>query len=263
MKKYLYFNYYRDTNPARRDEYLYCVRANLSHDFIDGYMVFLDDQSHAADIPQDPRVQFVTLGRRMEFQDAIDHARNNLDDGSVIIIINLDIFLANGAAWNKIDQDFFHKGHPNKAMVCTRHNFKGQPSADKVKVEIEKMNWVYGNYCDAWVLSTPFEPRFAQENFHFCVGHAPQCDNLMMGIMSRHLHTYSWGAKYHIMHLDICRSLDFDQKKAAHKDTMDTRARDRYPEHRNIPTQQPWQRLLESGQAPMTTYTWFDYTRAQ
>lgn len=96
VKKYLYFNYYRDSNPARRDEYLYCVRANLSHEFIDGYMVFLDNQSHAEDIPLDPRVKFVTLGRRLEFQDVIDHAQHNLDTDSVVIIINLDIFLANG-----------------------------------------------------------------------------------------------------------------------------------------------------------------------
>lgn len=263
MKKYLYFNYFRDSDPARKEEYLYCVRSNLDRECLDGYFIFLDDPGHASDIPHDDRIEFVTLGRRMEFQDVIDHAQQNLDDDSVIIIINLDVHLTNETAWANIDRDFFSVGHADKAMVCTRHNLKSIPSGDRIDIELEISNWRDGNFCDAWVLRTPFKPGFLQEDFEFCVGNAPQCDNLMMGLMSKHYHTYSWGAKYVIMHYDVCRNVRYDQKILEHNDTTDSRASVRRGEHRNIPTQQPWQTLLESGQAPMTTYSWFEYNRAK
>lgn len=261
MKKYLYFNYFRSTDSARRAEYLYCVQRNLAHQFIDGFFVFLDNADHASDIPDDPRVSFITLGRRMEFQDMIDHARENLEDGSVVITINLDVYLAHSQAWSQIDQDFFAQGHDRKAMVCTRHNLKSLPNGHKVDMDIEAPYWLLGNYCDAYVLTTPFVPEFAAEDFRFCVGHAPQCDNLMMGLMSRHYHTYSWGARYVIMHYDICRNANFVQKVEQHADTVDTRAQTRRKEHRNIPTQQAWSTLLQTQQAPVVTYSWFDYSR--
>lgn len=263
VKKYLYFNYFRDPDPERRAEYLYCVRANLAHKFLDGYFIFLDNKDHGADIPPDDRMQFITLGRRMDFQDVIDHARQNLDDDSVVIIINLDVYLANASAWTAIDRDFFKVGYPRKAMVCTRHNLKAIPSADKIDLELEISNWRDGNFCDAWVLRTPLDPEFANEDFGFCVGNAPQCDNLMMGLMSKYYHTYSWGARYMIMHYDVCRQARYAQKISMNPKTMDMRASVRRDEHRNIPTQQSWQTLLESAQAPMVTYSWFDYSRAR
>lgn len=263
MKKYLYFNYFRSPDQARRDEYLYCIKSNLEKPYIDGFFVFLDDLEHASDIPQDQRIEFIHLGRRMEFQDVIDHAQENLRDPSVVIIINLDVFLANDKAWSNIDKEFFAKGHPHKAMVCTRHNLMSLPEGDKIDIELESTNWLNGNFCDAWVLTTPFQPGFAAEDFTFCVGNAPQCDNLMMGLMSRHYHTYSWGSKYIIMHLDVCRNLRYQDKLKIANDKTDMRAGDRREVHRNIPTQQPWQTLLESEQAPLITYTWFDYQRSR
>lgn len=262
MKKYLYFNYFRSADPDRRAEYLYCVRSNLERQFLDGYFVFLDDADHALDIPTDDRVQFVTLGRRMEFQDVIDHAHQNLVEPSVIIIINLDVYLTNEPAWTDIDRAFFSSGHPHKAMVCTRHNLKSLPSTDRIEIELEITNWLHGNFCDAWVLATPLLPGFLEEDFRFCVGNAPQCDNLMMGLMSQHYHTYSWGGRYMIMHLDLCRNARY-QDKLEINSAIDMRASQRKDQHRNIPTQQPWQTLVESGQEPMTTYSWFDYARTK
>ena len=44
-------------------------------------------------------------------------------------------------------------------------------------------------------------------------------------------------------------------------DAVDHRPKARMIEHRNIPTMQPWQYLLDNKYAPYIVYTWFDYLR--
>lgn len=262
MKKYLYFNYFRDKNPGRHAEYSLCVKQNFEHQWIDGYKIFLEDQDHATDLPQDSRIEIIPLSRRMEFRDVIDHAHKYLEPNSVVIIINLDIYLF-GPHWQHIDRDFFSQGHAHKAMVCTRFNLQANTDPGKKIFDIESLNWYKGDFCDAYVLATPFAPGFITEDLEFRVGNAPQCDNLMMFLMQRYYHTYSWGSKYQIVHVDICRGLDYQGKIFATKENADNRARVRQHEHINIPTQQPWQQLLDSGREPTWTWTWFDFSRTQ
>lgn len=260
MKKYLYLNYFREADPGRRQEYQHCLEKNFALNWVDGYIIFLEKADHAADLPRDSRIQTVLLPRRMEFRDAIDHAHSTIDHNSVIIIINLDVYLA-GPHWETIDKDFFQQGHPNKAMVCTRFNLAVDSTESSTKLEIELQNWYKGDFCDAYVLSTPFSPGFIQEDLSFCVGHAAQCDNLMMYLLRRYNHVYSWGSRYQIIHVDICRSLDWQEKLTANPKTTDHRAKVRQHEHINIPTQQAWQQLLERGEAPVCNWTWFDFKR--
>jgi len=260
MKKYLYFNYFREKNPDRFKEYQLCLQKNFALDWVDGYKIFLEDADHAADLPQDPRIEYVVQSRRMEFRDAIDHAHQTLEDNNVVIIINLDVYL-NGPHWATIDRDFFQKGHAKKAMVCTRLNLTGNSTEQGPALQIEAENWYKGDFCDAYVMSTPFDPDFLKEDLSFCVGHAAQCDNLMMYLLRRYNHVYSWGARYQIIHVDICRALDWQGKLRANVKTADDRAKARQYEHINIPTQQPWQQLLERGEAPICTWTWFDFKR--
>jgi len=262
VKKYLYFNYFREKDPARGAEYRLCLEKNLAHVWIDGYKVFLENPDHAADLPPDPRIETLLLDRRMEFQDVIDHADQHIEPDSVIMIINLDIYLE-GEHWQHIDRDFFSRGHAHKAMVCTRFNLRADSAPDQTRVDIELLNWYKGDFCDAYVLKTPLDPAFVREDFRFCVGHAAQCDNLMMWLMRKYYHTYSWGSKYRIVHVDICRGAVGDEKLSINKKTADDRAKVRQTEHINIPTQQPWQQLLDSGEAPICTWTWFDFSRTK
>jgi hypothetical protein len=236
------------------------MKKNFAHTWIDGYKIFLEHADHAEDLPSDPRIETMLLNRRMEFRDVIDHANQHIEANSVIIIINLDTYLQ-GLYWPNIDRDFFARGHPHKAMVCTRFNLRADGTEDQPLFGIEAMNWLKGDFCDAYVLQTPFNPDFVHEDLAFCVGHAAQCDNLMMSLMRRHYHTYSWGSRYQIVHVDICRALDYKGKLDTHKETADDRAKVRKSEHINIPTQQPWQQLLDSGEAPMCTWAWFDFSR--
>lgn len=262
MKKYLYFNYYRDSQAGRRDEYELCMSHNFGHTWIDGYKIFLENKDHAQDLPPDPRIETVVLERRMEFRDVIDHAHQHIEANSVIIIVNLDVYLE-GKHWQHIDRDFFSRGHPHKAMVCTRFNLRAGSTADQILFDIEALNWYKGDFCDAYVLQTPLNPDFVREDLAFCVGHAAQCDNLMMSLMRRYYHTYSWGSRYQIVHVDICRALDFQGKLDTNKKPTDDRAKVRQSEHINIPTQQPWQHLLDNDEPPICTWTWFDFSRTK
>jgi hypothetical protein len=254
MPIYLYFNYYRDQDSDRRKELLGCVNTNLKHNFIAGYKIFLENNDHSQDLPKDDRIEYILLDKRMQFSDAINHAYHSLPSNSVVIIINLDIYLANSNAWANIDDEFFLRGHPHKAMVCTRVNLTNDPSKSP-ELGKEARNWHLGNYCDAYVFQTPFLQEFLNEDFDFCPG-TPQCDNTMMYLMTQHYHTYSWGSKYQIVHVDLCR-----QQRGEEKKYPAGPAAQRRREHRDIPTQQCWQQLLDSKREPIWTWTWFDIKR--
>ena len=141
-------------------------------------------------------------------------------------------------------------------MVLTRHDVESHGS-DTMVIDCDA--WLSGCYGDAWVFKTPLNANFVKEDFKFCVGNAPHCDNLMMGIMSRHYHTYSWGSRYRIFHYDLCRNTaNFADKLKQYPKTVDHRPEQRRAEHRNIPTMQPWSWLLENRYPPLVTYSWFD-----
>ena len=256
MKKYIYINYFRDSNPERQKEYLHCINHNLGLDFVDAMIVFLEKEEHKSDLPESSKIQYVYHPQRMEFKDVFDHANKNIEPDSVIVILNLDIFLENSEEWKSIDHNFFEAGYADKALVLTRHNIVEYGSNF---VDIESDYWLHGNFCDAWVLKTPLKEDFLEEDFEFCVGNAPQCDNLMMGLMSKYYHTFSWGSKYRIYHYDVCRGAKSMQDKLDNfPKAVDYRARDRRSQHMSIPTMQPWEYMLENKIRPYSCFSWFD-----
>jgi hypothetical protein len=250
MTRNIYINYFRDSDPARRDEYLQCIRANLALPWLDHMWVFLDHEDHARDLPTDPRIHEICLGRRMEFRDALDHAHHNLGPGSIVIILNLDIEILDGPHWATIDRDFFDQGHPAKTLVLKRHNLREDGS-----LWIEEYSWRKGEYCDAYVLRTPLDPALLREDLGFCVGGAPQCDNLMMYLMSRYYHVYSWGSQYRIVHRDLARK-PRDASQMIVNSATDYRASVRRDQHIDIPAYQDWPRLLATEQQPQYLPTW-------
>ena len=250
MTRNIYINYFRDRDPHRRAEYLECVTNNLCLPWLTHMWIFLDDPDHAQDLPQDPRIRLVELGRRMEFRDALLHAQANLPAHSIVIILNLDIEIRDSEAWVRIDQDFFAQGYPFKTMVCKRHNIREDGT-----LWIEEHSWRKGEYCDAYVLQTPLQPGLLDEDLGFCVGGAPQCDNLMMYLMSRHYHVFSWGSRYQIIHRDLARKPDDASGMIVNKAT-DYRASRRKNEHIDICAYQDWDQLLQQQQRPEYRPTW-------
>lgn len=242
----IYVNYYSDSDPERRQEYLDCLIKNQQLSFIDHIVVFLEKPEDQADIVDTVKLEFINLGRRLEFRDAIDHADRFFPHGTIITILNLDIFLEDSKAWQNIDQDFFNQGQAAKAMVLKRHNL----DVNHVPIKEHKL-WSKGNFCDGWVFKTPIDPGFAKENLWFCVGGAPGCDNLMMHLMNIYYHTFSWGDKYRSYHLDICRKNG--TTRVITNDNTDWRAYQRRDQHARISADQDWEFLLISDQRPVVT----------
>jgi hypothetical protein len=248
MKKYIFCNYYRDPNPDRAREYLTCVNHNLSLSWVDAVYIYVENHEHVDDITH-VKARFQQLDRRMEFGDVIKQAQS-LEPNSLIVIVNLDIYLADSAAWQNIKSEFFDIGHTDKAMVCTRINVDADGST-----WIEGANWKKGDFCDVWVLRTPLNEDFVKEDMDFCVGGAPQCDNTMMYLMSKYYHVYSWGAKYHAFHLDLCRKQDVGSGMITNSAT-DWRPSRRIWQHIDITAYQDWDRLLIEQRQPEYRSTW-------
>jgi hypothetical protein len=250
MKKYIFINYFSEPDPARRAEYLYCVEKNVSCPFIDKVFIFVENDLAKKDIPLNDKIEFLQTSTRMEFKDIINYATANIENDSVIIILNLDVFIENSKEWENIDRDFFKVGYPNKGLVAKRHNLD-----ENMNIWIEEHSWNKGEFCDAWILKTPFHPDFLKEDTEFCVGGAPQCDNLMMYLMSKYSHVYSWGSKYKIFHYDVARKQEHKSKLILN-DKTDYRPSKRKTEHINIPANQDWDQLLKTGTQPRYLPTW-------
>jgi hypothetical protein len=241
----IYCNYFSDPGPARRQEYLYCIKKNQQLDFVDKIYVFLESADDRQDITDPNKIEFITLGRRMEFQDVFVHGQENVEPGTVLAILNLDIFIEDSDAWRNIDRDFFKVGHPSKSMILKRTDLLDLNGT----VSVAKQHWKHGDFCDGWVFQTPFDAGFLSEDFNFCVGGAPGCDNVMMYLMNKYYHTYSWGEKYRTFHLDICRKPGSPGTKILN-DKTDLRAKNRRDEHARIPGYQNWEYQLRSQQRP-------------
>lgn len=239
----IYINYYSDSNLERCKEYLECISRNQELDFIDRIIVFLENDKDRFDIVDRKKLEFIDLGRRLEFRDVIDHASRELPDNTIVTILNLDIYLDNSDAWRNIDRDYFQRGNVPRALVVKRHNL----DIDRVPSKEDKW-WHVGNFCDAWILKTPFDPEFVKENLWFCVGGAPGCDNVMMFLMNAYYHTFSWGDKYRVFHLDICRKQG--ETKMITNSKTDWRASVRKSQHLSIPAYQDWEQLLATDQRP-------------
>jgi len=241
----IYCNYFSDPKIKRREEYLYCLDKNQSLDFVKKVYVFLESESDQDDILNTDKLEFIVLGRRMDFKDVFDHAQQHIEPGTILAILNLDIFIEDNDAWRNIDRDFFQIGYPKKSMVLKRTDLLDFDGT----TYIEKSSWEVGRFCDGWVFKSPIESEFLNENFNFCVGGAPYCDNLMMYLMTKHYHTYSWGAKYRTFHVDICRKPGRPGLMVRNEKT-DYRAQERKKEHARIPAYQDWDFLLENQQQP-------------
>jgi hypothetical protein len=244
----LYINYFHDNNPERKDEYIYCLSKNQSLEFVEKIYVFLERDSDRNDIQNLEKIEFINLDRRLEFKDIFNHCSLYHNQGEIICVLNLDIFIEDSVAWKNVDENFFKVGYPKKSMVLKRldlTNINGESG-------IAKKSWKSGKFCDGWLFKTPLDLDFLAENFEFCVGGAPYCDNLMMYLMSKHYHTYSWGEKYKTYHLDICRKKNNPGYMIKNNKT-DTRPEQRKREHACIPAFQNWEEMLKNQISPIVT----------
>lgn len=249
MKKYLFCNYYSDSNPNRKDELLTCLNTNVMNPVLDRIFVFYENND-CADIEPDNKITLIKVSKRLEFVDVFNYVRKYIEDDAVIIIANLDTFIEASMEWHTIEHNFFNIGYKDKALVCCRYNLDKE-----LEVWFEEKSWRRGEFCDAWVFKTPLKEEFLKEDFNFCIGNAPQCDNTMMYLMDKHYHTYSWGQKYKIYHLDNARKKAKKTKLILNAKT-DLRAAQRKTEHVSISAYQDWNTMLRTQTKPQVIPSW-------
>lgn len=268
MRKYIFINYYEEQNKERKDEYLFCIQKNLNLKFIDKVFIYINkkiDRKDLQNLKNSEKLHFIHTEDRFDFSDVILYCKENMKDECIIIILNLDIFLDDSKEWENIYEDFFAVGTKEKALVCSRYNYM----VEKLPIEtkyFEKLSWDRGDFCDAWVFKFPFKQDFLKENFKFSVGNAPGCDGLMMGLMSKHYITFSWGKKYKILHYDICRKIKINAAKLNFyisskisgkrvsfilNDRADISPTIRMNEWSRIPNNQNWDKILEKNSNPI------------
>jgi GT2 family glycosyltransferase len=89
--------FYLDTDPARRDEFLECIRRNEANDSFDEIHVCTEDPVDPAQVRSShpplaaPKVRLFPYGRRLTYRDLFAHANRNLP-GRRVVIANADIF---------------------------------------------------------------------------------------------------------------------------------------------------------------------------
>lgn len=260
MKKYIIINYYRDNNPERKKELLYCVQKNLNLSFIYKVIVFFEKDEDVNDIKNlrnYRKLILVETKKNLLFKNIIDYCQKNLPKNSILIIINLDIFLANNKYWKFIDRDFFKKGYFKKTLVCHRTNLY-QKKISKMNILNDKLSIKEGDFADAWVMSTPIDANFMNENLDFTLFGSPGADPLVMGIMAKYYHVFYWGKRYKIYHYDIVRKNSDLIPKHFHliriNSRTDPRALMRINEAVKIPINQDWKFLIKKKRKPVFIY---------
>jgi len=203
MKKFIFINFYITNNLKRDAEYIYCIQKNLNLDFITNIFIFLDDKKDKKELKHLKNIHkaiFVnTFKSKVNLKDIFEYGKKNIADGSVIIIINLDIYLQNSLNWRDIDKNFFNIGHDEKALICDRINID-EKNYSKYERYLQKYSKKKGDFCDAWVFKTPLQKEFLKENLNFSLFGSTGGDSLLTGLMCKHYHVYNWGKKYKIYH---------------------------------------------------------------
>jgi hypothetical protein len=260
MKKYIIINYYSDSNFKRKKELLYCVQKNLNLSFITKIIVFFEkyeDVNDLKNLRNYNKLVFIDSKNNLLFKNIINYCQKNLPKNSIFIIINLDIFLENNRYWKFIDRDFFQKGFLKKTLVCHRTNLY-QKKMSRRNIENDKLSLKEGDFSDAWIMSTPIDSNFLNENLNFRLFGSPGADPLVMGIMTKYYHVFHWGKKYKIYHYDIVRKSSDLPPKHFHlvrtNPRTDPSALMRINESVKIPINQNWKNLLKKEVRPNFIY---------
>lgn len=259
MKKFLFVNYYSDKNIERKKELIYCFQKNLELKFIDKIYTFVERKEELSDLyklkNRKKIFPIITNKKRITKKDIFDLA-NKIKNQFILIAITADIYLANSKNWKNIDKEFFNKNKTNKVIFCSRSSVKKKKLA-KRQIKFERKSTLRGEYTDAFVLKKPFLNSFLKENLNFVWGSAGG-DGLLMGIASKHYHTFYWGNKFKIFHYDVVRKKNEDPLFTFNgieiTKNIEVGSMLRPYEMVRIPAKQNWAELLNKGKKPKVIF---------
>lgn len=259
MKKYLFLNYYEDSNNLRKKELIYCFQKNLNLDFVDKVYTFVEKKSELKDLyklKNSKKIYPIITNKNRITKKDIFNVAQKINHNFILIAITADIFLANTKNWKNIEKNFFQKGVKNKVIFCCRQSIK-QNQISKRQKKLEKRSTHLGEYTDAFIFKKPFLKSFLNENLNIIWGSAGG-DSLLMGITSKHYHSYYWGKKYKIYHFDVIRKknenpqITFNGIEVTR--TFEIGSMLRSSEHARIPLSQSWDKLLANKIKPKVIF---------
>ena len=260
MNKFIFLNYYSDLNLKRKKELIFCINKNLKLNFIKKIFVFLEKEEEIKDLiflKKFKKLCFIiTKKKRILSSDIFEYAKKNLKKNSICIKISCDIFLRDSLSWKNIGSNFFKKGHKDKILIGIRKNlFENRLSSRQIKWE--QHSEPRGEYFDVLVFKNPIKKKLINENLKFVWG-SPGGDSLLMGLMNKHYHIYSWGKKYVTYHYDVIRKkeenpiITFNHAPIHKNFIINTLLR--IDEAARIPTNQRWEILLKKKIKPKCIY---------
>jgi hypothetical protein len=205
VNKYIYLNYYSDKNIIRKKEIIFCINKNLNLNFVKKIFIFVEKNEEILDLnflPNFKKITFIiTNKKRVLTSELFEHANQNLKKNCVAIFISSDIFLHDSLDWKDIDKSFFRRGYPYKVLLSIRKNLFSKLLSIR-QLKWEKLSAAQGEFCDCVAMKTPFKKSFMRENLKFIWG-IPCGDSLLMGLLNKHYHVFSWGKKYQSFHYDV------------------------------------------------------------
>lgn len=190
--------YYNDSNPARQAEIDYCFRYNLENPCVHKLVHFNEPLTNVPNwMSNHPKFVSVPSKDRMTYKQAFEYASKNLKDGSLVTVMNADIFLTKESPWN--DMHTHLKNDPNIVYALSRHDFDGT----RLYKDPTLQRLAYANAQDAWFFMTPM--KFPVAECAFRIG-TMGCDNAIAERFKRsgYLPINSPNI-YKIGHYDICR----------------------------------------------------------
>ena len=205
MNKFVYLNYYSDSNAKRKAEIIYCLNKNLNLIFVKKIFCFIESKKEINDLihlNNFKKLTFIiTNKRRILTIDLLKHANKFLKKNSIAIFMSSDIFLQNSSYWKNVHSNFFNKGYSYKILIGIRKNLFATQISNR-QLDWEAKSSVEGDYFDVLAVKLPLRKSLLKENFRFIWGSA-NCDGLIMGLFTKHYHVFSWGSKYKSFHYDV------------------------------------------------------------
>lgn len=236
--------FFRDKNFERYKEYLFCIQKNINSSFIDSIHFLIDEEDALnEEILKNEKIIVKKIDKRLEFGMALEYARDNFSPKDIVALANLDIFFEHNNAWHEIHNEFFLNDDVPRAMALCRTEYSKEGNTS-----ILDTYWIQGWFADAWIFQVKYLDKFIEEeDLEFCVGLAPNCDDLMFKLMNKHFKLFNWAEKYRIMHYDACRKGDSNERMILTA-KVDYRAQKRAIEpngNMHFPAFQNWEEIFE------------------
>ncbi|HYV34965.1 MAG TPA: hypothetical protein VE988_04620 [Gemmataceae bacterium] len=185
--------YFSHSDPARAAEFEFCIRENIKN----GHQVILfEEQPVPEDIRKTAR-RCIEYPERLTYAHALKWANENLQSGSIVALINLDIMIRFEHA--AVEAHF--QQYPNHFLCLSRLEYNPENRTTAFNEHLEK--YQYMNCQDAWVFQTPV-PELPLSDFP--IGNCPGCDNaIAFRAAEKGLVPINLAAAFPIWHYDFVR----------------------------------------------------------